>query len=301
MDSAPAPQAAADVWTVGRLLNWTRDHFTARGLDQPRLCAELLLAESLQCRKIELYTRFDAVPGEAPLTRFRDLVKRAAKNEPIAYLLGRREFFSLDFRVTPDVLIPRPETETLVERAVAYCKTLADETVHLLDMGSGSGCIAVSIARFQARVRAVASDISAAAIDVATANAAAHGVSDRVRCVVADGLTLPEEAVPSGGFHLILSNPPYIAESAVAGLPPNVVDYEPRVALAAGDGLNFYRLLAERGAALLRPAGRCFVEIGMGQAAAVIDLFARGGAFAHLGTHRDLGGVDRVLVFERTI
>lgn len=301
MSAGSVPSTQADVWSVGRLLQWTREHFTAKQLDQPRLCAELLLAEALQCQKIELYTRFEHAPDAAQLTRYRELVKRAAAQEPIAYLLGRREFFSLMFAVTPDVLIPRPETETLVERALAHCKTLAAERIEILDMGSGSGCIAVSVARYQPRAHVLATDVSAAAVAVVAENAARHGVADRVIGLAADGLSIPAERVPAGGFDLILSNPPYIAESAVAGLPRNILDFEPRIALAAGDGLDFYRMLASGAPALVRPGGRCMVEIGVGQAAEVLRLFTAEARFTHAGTYRDMAGLERVMAFERCL
>jgi release factor glutamine methyltransferase len=297
--NAAAPTPSAAPWTVARLLNWTREHFEARGVDPPRLSAELLLAEALRCMKIELYTRFESAPTPDQIARFRELVKRAAAHEPIAYLLGRREFFSLTFQVTPDVLIPRPETETLVERAMAHAKQLRDEAIGILDLGTGSGCIAVCLAKFEPRARVVATDVSEAALAVAKDNVARHVCADRVRLLAADGLALPPDAVPPGGFHLIVSNPPYIAEAAVDSLPMNIRDYEPRVALAAGDGLAFYRRIAADGAALLRDAGRCYVEIGLGQAEAVAELFRQAGRFKHVGTYPDLAGLDRVLAFER--
>ncbi|MEE8169997.1 MAG: peptide chain release factor N(5)-glutamine methyltransferase [Phycisphaerae bacterium] len=286
-------------WTVGRLLQWTQAHFDARGIDQPRLSAELRLAEALGCQKIDLYTRFDQVPPDDRRTCFRALLVRVAATEPIAYVLGRREFFSLMFHVTPDVLIPRPETETLVERGLAFCRAIDDEQVHVMDIGTGSGCIAVAMARFESRAAVVASDVSTAALAVAQANAERHDVRARILFVEADGPALPADAAPVGGFHLILSNPPYIAESAFDKLPGNVRDFEPRIALVAGDGLAFYRLLAARGAALLRQGGRCAVEIGLGQADAVVEIFAAAAEFAHVGSYRDLAGMKRVLAFER--
>src|SRR5262245_40238915 len=155
-------QTANQPWTIGRLLSWTREHFEAKGVDDPRLSAELLLAEALGCKKIELYTRFEQEPKPDQLARFREFVRQATAHSPVSYLIGRKEFYSLEFAVTPDVLIPRPETETLVERALAFCKTLTSDVVNIFDMGTGSGCVAVAIAKFEPRARIVASDISPA-------------------------------------------------------------------------------------------------------------------------------------------
>ena len=281
------------------MLNWTREHFAAKGVDNPRLSAELLLADALGCKKIELYTRFEYAPTESQLATFRSHVQKAAAHAPIPYLIGRKEFFSLDLIVTPDVLIPRPETETLVECALAFSKTLPTDELHLLDLGTGSGAIAIAIAKYQGKARIVASDISEAALAIARQNIEKHGVADRVCTLQADGPALPAEAVPEGGFDVVVSNPPYIAEDLLSELSPNVREYEPRVALAAGDGLVMYRRLAAEGVGLLRPGGRCYVEIGLGQAAPVKDLFASAQGWKFVGVWPDLAGLDRVLGFER--
>lgn len=305
MSASPAPPSDPprsndpNAWTVGRLLNWTREHFEAKGIDAPRLAAELLLAEAMGCRKIELYTRFEQAPPAPQVARFRELVVKAANHEPISYLLGRREFFSLEFTVTPDVLIPRPETETLVERGLAYCKPLTTEHIHVWDMGTGSGCIAVSIARFEPRARVVASDISEAALAVAQTNAQRHGVSERLTFVAADGPSLPAVAVPPEKFDLLLSNPPYIREDAVSDLPLNIRNYEPHVALASGDGLTFYRRLAAEAGELLSAGGRCMVEFGMGQSASIAEIFGAQAGWSHVGSWKDMAGLDRVIGFER--
>ncbi len=280
------------------MLNWTRAHFEAKGLDDPRLCAELLLAEALGCRKIELYTRFEQVPDKPRVDRFRELVQRASKHEPISYLIGRKEFFSLDFVVTRDVLIPRPETETLVERALAFAKGLHDPRIDVFDLGTGSGCIGIAVAKFEPRAHVVAADVSPAAVDVAAQNAERHRVADRVRTVVADGVSLPPDAVAEGGFHALLSNPPYIPDAVVDTLPAHIREYEPRIALAGGDGFVFFRRIAEGAARLLRPGGRVYLEVGESQASAVQALFAVAGWTA-VGLFRDLGGVERVTAFER--
>jgi len=293
--------SGADVWTVQRLLAWTRGYFERAGLDQPRLCAELLLAHALGCRKIDLYTRFDAVPTEQQRARFRELIRAAAKGTPIAYLIGRKEFYSLEFEVTPAVLIPRPETELLVERVISFCRRQDRPSWNILDVGTGSGCIAIAVAKYVQQARFVATDISAEALQVAGRNVARHGLADRIRLVCCDGLALPADAVPAGGFDVIVCNPPYIAEDRWAELPPAVRDYEPRQALAGGpDGLDFFRRLSEGAPALLQPGGTVFVEVGYDQHEHVTAIFSAGGRFRRRGAWQDAGGVYvRVLQFER--
>lgn len=286
-----------ETWTIGRLLTWTREHFRSRGLEEPRLAAELLLASALGCEKIELYTRYDAVPSDQERSGFRALVQAAAVGRPIAHLVGRKEFYSLEFEVTTDVLIPRPETELLVERALSECDTWAFERFDILDVGTGSGCIAISVAARQQAARVVGTDCSAAALAVAERNARRHGVSDRVRFVRADMLDLPADSIPQGGFDLILSNPPYISENDPSGLAEDVKNFEPLVALYGGpDGLNAFRRMAGGAGRILKPTGFLFVEIGRGQAAAVESTFSGHGMVLNR-RYADLTGTTRVLQF----
>ena len=279
-------------------MTWTAGYLAKAGLDDPRLSSELLLAHALSCRKIELYTRFDQVPGDEQRAAFRELVLRAAGHEPIAYLVGFKEFYSLAFEVTPDVLIPRPETEALVDRMIACCRGCGNPA-NFVDVGTGSGCVAVAVLSQVDSARAVATEVSPAALAVAGRNAERHGVTDRLTLIEADRLDVPAELVPEGGFDLIVSNPPYIAEGDLAQLPANVRDYEPRIALAAdADGLGFYRTFAESGPRLLRPGGSVLVEIAAGMGPAVIEVFAAAGRFEHIGTWRDPADPhDRVMQF----
>ncbi len=296
---ANPPTRANGSWTIGRLLAWTREHFEAHQVDEPRLAAELLLAEALGCRRIELYARIDHEPTAEQRAAFREHVRAAAEHHPIAYLIGRKEFYSLDFKVTPDVLIPRPETELLVERTLAWCRENPQDRYDLLDVGTGSGCIAVTLAKREQAAHVVATDRSAAALAVARENAARHGVADRVRCVTADLLDLPSDCLPPNGFDVIVSNPPYIGERERASLPRNVVDYEPAEALFSGeDGLDALRGLAGQGCRGLRPGGLMLVEVGHTQAAAVAALFADAG-WEPAGRFKDLQGIERALAFRR--
>ena len=295
MSDTTATQAP---WTIERLLTWTRGHFQSKGLDEPRLAAELLLAQALGCRKIELYTRFDQVPAGPELDRFRQSVKAAAQGEPIAYLIGRKEFYSLDFEVTPDVLIPRPETELLIEESLVVCKALGVEQPAILDLCTGSGCIAVTLAKRLPAARITASDVSPGALAVAGRNAAKHGVESRIAFIESDMLDLPAGAIPSGGFDLIVSNPPYVSRDHPDGLADDVRKYEPALALFGGaDGLDAYRRIAAGARAALKPTGRLLVEIGRGQMSAVVEILSRETGLAHLGTRRDGAGIDRALSF----
>lgn len=288
------------VWTIGKLLDWTTAWFNERGVEGGRLAAELLLARALGCRKIDLYTRYDQTPADDQRAAFRELVRQAGQHTPIAYLLGHREFFSLEFNVSPAVLIPRPDTEALVQRAIQICRTQPERTFNVLDIGTGSGCIAVAVARYARNTMLVASDVSAEAVAVARSNIERHGLADRVRTARADLVDLPAESVPVGGFDLILSNPPYIARPVWQALPPHIRDHEPPIALTPGpEGTEIHRRLAVECPTVLAPAGRLLVEIGHDQAEPVRSLFeAAGWTFA--GSHRDKTDPhDRVLEFAR--
>ncbi|UCG32433.1 MAG: peptide chain release factor N(5)-glutamine methyltransferase [Phycisphaerales bacterium] len=292
---------SGEAWTIRRLLDSTRSWLSERGVEEPRLSAELLLAHVLGCRRIDLYMSLDEEPGEEQTAQFRELVRAAGKLKPVAYLIEVKEFYSLDFEVTPDVLIPRPETEALVSRAIGLIRASGADRYRVLELGTGSGCIAVAVARYAQAAHVVATDISAAALRVAARNVERHAVSDRVRLVEADGLTLPAEVVPEGGFDLLLSNPPYVAEAEAHQLAENVRRYEPKVALLAGrDGLRFHKMMAREGARLLVRTGTVLTEIGAGQEAAVQHVFARAGGWKYAGTYRDPADPHpRVLEFRR--
>lgn len=293
-----SPAHTSESWTIGRLLTWTRSHFDARGIDDSRLCAELLLAKALGCRRIELYARFEEVPADEKRAVFRELVRGAAAHQPIAYLIGMREFYSLEFEVTPDVLIPRPETELLVERALAWLKTHSADRHDLLDLGTGSGCLAVTLCRRLPSAHAVAVDISEEALAVARRNAARHGVGDRITFVNADMLDIPDGVIPASGFDVVVSNPPYIAEGERDKLPENVRQYEPAAALFAGpDGLAAYRKIAQKVKGVLKPEGVLIVEVGMGQAGAVEQILSEDGGLLPAGRFRDLAGIERAVEF----
>lgn len=286
-----SPFMSTDAWTVKDLLAWTREFFARRGVDSPRLCAEILLADALGCTRIELYTRPETVPGEDTRGRFREQVRKAGDGTPIAYLIGRKEFFSLEFAVSPAVLIPRPETEILVERAIDLLKRSEGRMTRVLDVGTGSGCIIVALARHRPEIVAHASDISAEALAVARKNAATHAVDARIEFREGDLLAPWADAPP---FDLIVSNPPYIGETERDTLSPTVRDFEPSSALFAGpDGLAVIRRLLEQARSRLAPGGQLLFEIAWNQAAAVREVLDAAG-WQHLTTYRDGLGHERV-------
>lgn len=287
------------VWTIGRLVQWTTDHFAQRDISDARLAAEVLLANAAGCRRIELYTRFEQTLDDDVLERFRDWVRRAAGGEPIAYLVGEKEFYSLAFAVTSAVLIPRPETEVLVQCVIDHCNATAMKSPRLLDVGTGSGCIAVTVATQLSGATIVATDTSCEALELAESNASRHGVSGRVRFVEADRLSIPPDCVPNGGFDVIMSNPPYVPKYAMDALHPTVRDFEPHAALTdAGDGLSFFQSVASDGPGLLATGGVVFVEIDDNSASRVIEVVEAPGGLTHRKTWRDrVVGSERVLMF----
>lgn len=278
------------VWTVLELLTWTRDHFRAKGIESARLDAECLLAHALGCDRLRLYLDYDKPVHAEERGRFRRLVKRRADERvPVAQLLGSREFWSLPFEVTPEVLVPRPETETLVEAALALLPDPEAE-VRVLDVGTGSGAVALAIARERKKARVVATDLSGAALAVARRNAEALGVADRVHFAEGDLF----DAVAGERFDLIVSNPPYLAAAEAPALAPELA-HEPRGALVAGrEGTECLRRLAAEAPAHLAEAGALALEIAPGQAQDVREWLRERG-FGGLEVRRDLADRPRVV------
>ncbi|MBL8877977.1 MAG: peptide chain release factor N(5)-glutamine methyltransferase [Phycisphaerales bacterium] len=282
-------------WTVARLLDWTRQHFQRQGIESPRLCAEILLAHALGCPRIQLYARFEFVPDAGAMTVFRDAVREAGGGKPIAYLTGAKEFFSLSFDVTPDVLIPRPETEMIVERAIDWVRRSGQVDAAIVDIGTGSGCIAVALAKHLPAARLFASDMSETALAVARRNANKHGVAGRVefRCGSLFGPWTGDGAPPA--FNVVVSNPPYIAERGADTVARSVREFEPRTALFAGDdGLSIIRPLVAEAPRRIAPGGLFLMEIAYNQAAAVRELFSDA-VWKSVALHRDTAGHLRVV------
>lgn len=253
--------AETESWTVGRLLTWTTDYLKRQGVETPRLEAEILLATARGCQRIELYTAFNEPVDEPVRALFRDLVKRRSAGEPVAYLVGFREFYSLNFEVNSDVLIPRPETEDLVMRVVDLCRQSGKDSspICIADVGTGSGAIAISVARHVPGSRITAIDISPAALEVAGRNAARHQVADRIELMCGDLLS---PVPPEARFDLVVSNPPYVSRSEWEALKPDVRQHEPRLALVGGEtGVEIIERLVPQAADHLLDGGWLLVEI----------------------------------------
>jgi len=283
-------------WTVMKLLEWTREYLGRAGVDSPRLCAEVLLAASLGCGRMELYARFDQLPGEAELGRFRDSVRRAGAGEPVAYITGQKEFYSIGFRVGPGVLIPRPETELLVSKVVDYLRA-ADGQTTVWDVCTGSGCVAVAVACNAKNATLLATDISPEALATAAENVACQDLANRVTVARAELLSVPSEWTGPGEFDVITANPPYVGDDDEVGFS---VDYEPALALRAGaDGLDIIRPLVAQAPAWLKPGGLLAMEFGHGQADAIREIILATGQFDEPAILQDLQGIDRVALAKK--
>lgn len=289
----------ADAWTIGRLLQWTTDYLKQHGAESPRLEAEVLLAHARGCKRVELYTSFSDEADEPLRTKFRELVKRRSEGAPVAYLVGHREFYSLDFRVTPAVLIPRPETEFLVMTLLDLIKARGESgrPIEVADVGTGSGVIGICVARQAPQVRVTAIDVEANALEVARENAVRLGVAERIEFVESDLL----EAIPAGRqFDFVASNPPYVADGEFAALAPQVRLHEPRLALVAGEtGTSVIERLIPQAAERLRPGGSLLLEISPMLQQRVEALVASDERFEPAPTVKDLAGLPRVVQARR--
>ncbi len=285
----------SESWTVGRLLTWTTDYLQRQGASSARLDAEVLLAEALGCQRIQLYTAFHESVSEAARSVFRGLVRRRAAGEPVAYLVGHREFYSLAFEVTPDVLIPRPETEHLVVESLELLKERpGSPPPQVLEVGTGSGAIAVAVARHAPACRVTAVDISASALAVARRNARRHQVADRIEFLQSDLLAaLPAEPA----FDLLVSNPPYVSGPEWDQLAREVREHEPEQALVGGPtGTEVIRRLVEQADSRLAPGGWLLLEISPMILPAVRGILEEHAVYRNRRIVKDLAGLPRVLV-----
>ena len=284
------PASQPQEWTIETVLRWATDDFRARGIDSPRLDAELLLGRALSRSRIQLIADAKRALEAAELARFRELVKRRRAREPTAYILGEREFYGRAFRVDRRVLIPRPDTETLVEVALDRTRDRS-MSMRALDLCTGSGCVAITLARERRTSLFVATDVSDDALTVARDNAqrlGAYNVAFRQGDLFA-------AVDPALRFDLVTANPPYIEDAEMSGLQPEIREYEPPIALAGGpDGLAVVRLIVAQARAHLASQGRLAVEVGSGEAPAAAALFADAG-FAQIEIRRDYGRVERVV------
>jgi release factor glutamine methyltransferase len=291
-DDSPAPE----VWTIKRLLEWVTRYLADRKVDSPRLSAELIIGHVLTKKRIELYTQFDAVVDRPHLDRLHELVRRAGLHEPVAYLVGKTEFYSLEVAVCPDCLIPRPETELLVQRAIEFLRARPGPQ-RVLDLCTGSGCIAVAICANCKDAHLVATDVCDKALSTASQNVDSYHLSDRVTLLSGDLFDPILPHLDAGPFDLIVSNPPYVTAAEYEKLDRNVKDYEPRLALHAGDdGLDVIRRIIQQVDPFLKPNGALILEVGYQQAPAVTDLIRQTGQFSEVQVNKDFQGHDRVVV-----
>lgn len=275
----------AETWTIRRVLDWTKGYLTEKGVENARLETEWLLSAALGLDRVGIYVNFDKPLNQEELALCRGLVARRAKREPLQYILGTQEFCGLDFAVTPAVLIPRHDTEVLVEEALRR----APHASTVLDIGVGSGCIAVALAKQLPDAQVWGVEQSPEAIALAQRNVERHGV----RVTLFEGSLF--EPFADQRFDLIVSNPPYIPTTDLETLQPEVQEYEPRAALDGGaDGLDFYRIIVPAAPEHLNPGGWLMVELGLGQAEAVLVMFSRAG-FGDCFTAKDPNGIDRVV------
>jgi release factor glutamine methyltransferase len=294
-------------WTIGRLLSWTVDYLSRHGAENPRLDAEVLLATARGCKRIDLYAAYGEEASEEVRTAFRELIRRRAAGEPVAYLVGHREFYALDFEVTPDVLIPRPETELVVVGLLDQVKKRqvvgnsphpgplpkGEGVVWIADVGTGSGILAVCAAKYLPNSRVIAVDISPAALAVARRNAAKYGVAERIDFVESD---LFSAVPPDARFDYIVSNPPYVSTGEIERLAPDVREHEPSVALHAGEeGTTVIAPLLEQATGRLKPGGVLLMEISPMIAENVEELVRNNPALELLPTLRDLAAHPRVV------
>jgi release factor glutamine methyltransferase len=312
----PSYNPAMQTWTIQKLLNWITDYLAGKGIDSPRLSAELLLSHVLEIKRIDLYTQFDKPVEQTQLDRLRSLVKRAGEHEPIAYLVGKTEFYSLEIDVTADCMIPRPETELLVQNAIEFLRArpvrnsamrrerqeeelsngTRNGTQLVCDLCTGSGCIAVAIAKSCPDVQIIATDSSEAALRVAAQNVRKYQLKERIELLCGDLFDPLAAGSDASEFDLIVCNPPYVSAAEFESLDKNVKDYEPTSALHAGrDGLEVYRKIVEKVDRFLKPSAALMLEIGYAQGEKVAQLLEQTKVFVDIKMEKDFQSHDRVI------
>lgn len=279
--------------TVIESLKLSTDFLEKKAIDSARLNAELLLSEILKCKRLDLYLKFDQPLKENEVDKYREWISRRGKFEPLQYIIGKVEFFGLQFKVTRDVLIPRSETEILVEEVIKSCK--GKFGLKILDIGTGSGNIPIALAKNLTGVDITAIDISAKALEIAKENAILNGVESRIKFFLSD---INHIDIETGLFDIVISNPPYISAEEYLTLQKEITDYEPSIALTdANDGLNFYRVISERSKSFLKSGGNIFLEIGHGQKEDIEKILSSNG-FTELHFIKDYQQTDRVAIGE---
>jgi release factor glutamine methyltransferase len=284
-----------EVWTILDLLNWATAHFKTHSIDQPRPDAEILLSHTLGMARVDLYVQYDRPMELGELKAFKGLIQRRLQREPVAYIVGEKGFWSLDLQVSRDVLIPRPETEILVEAALSIIPSyVLGKPLRILDLGTGSGAIALALASERPGHRFYGVDRSQRALHVALNNARKYGMDGSIALFQGSWF----DAVRDGGscFDVIVSNPPYIPTDDLETLPPEISQYEPRQALDGGpEGLDAIRLIIDKAATYTSPGGWLLLEIGCEQGAAVESLMSDTTQYVDVTVVKDYRGLDRVV------
>ncbi len=285
-------------WTIKEILEVTTGYLGKKKIQSPRLSAEILLAHQLNIDRVKLYLRFDQPLHDKEVAGYRSLIKRRLSREPIQYIIGMQEFWSLDFTVGPQVMVPRPETELLVEHALALCRgnrSAKGPCARILDLGTGCGALAIAIARELEGVAVWASDVSQEALNIARGNAKRHGVEERIKFVLSDlwqGLSNQELT-----FDIIVSNPPYIKSEAIDSLPPEIRDYEPRQALDGGeDGMVYIRNIIEQAPKHLIPGGWILLEMDPEQTTKALGLIEASNRYREKSRLKDYSRHYRVVM-----
>ncbi|MCF8067890.1 MAG: peptide chain release factor N(5)-glutamine methyltransferase [Desulfobacterales bacterium] len=284
-----------DRWIILDLVKWATSYFKSHNIENPRASAELLLAHTLKLRRIDLYLQYDQPLEKPELAAFKSFIKRRVNKEPDAYILGVKEFWSMALTVTPDVLIPRPETEFLVEKILETFKSnYGNEPLNILDLGTGSGAITIALASECPANVFFASDKSVRALGIAKKNAMQHVPDRNINFLCGNWLDSFKQ--PGAQFDIIISNPPYIESGIISGLEPEVCKYEPHTALDGGeDGLDDIRKIIESAHLFLKPGGWLFLEMGFDQQPGVSKIVAAVGRYDHLNFSKDYSGHDRVV------
>ncbi|MEW6533270.1 MAG: peptide chain release factor N(5)-glutamine methyltransferase [Thermodesulfobacteriota bacterium] len=278
-------------WTIREVVQWTTDYFRQKGIDSARLDAEVLLAHALGADRLYLYLNLDKPLSQQERDKYRELVTRRGRREPVALITGRKEFWSINLRVHPGVLIPRPETEVLVQAVLDEIRELRQPRV--LDIGTGSGAAAIAIAHDRPDARVIATDQDPAAVHLAWMNAKEADTAEHMAMLAADLFSCFR---PGPHFHVICSNPPYVSDDEMMTLAPEIFRFEPRSALAAGpEGLDVIRAIASQAREFLAAKGALILEMGAGQEKAVREIFETAGLGEEIAVFRDLAGIPRVV------
>ena len=281
--------------TVLEAIKLSTEYLSKKGIDSPRINAELLLADVIKCKRLDLYLAFDRPLAEEELNKYRELIKRRASFEPLQYITGTVEFYGLELKVNPSVLIPRQETELLVENILINFSKEAE--LNILDIGTGSGNIPVALAYYLPYAQITSTDISAEALTLAQENASKYNLSDRIRFMQHDILREDMDKFPE--FDLVVSNPPYVSLESFSSLQKEIKDYEPKTAVTDGsDGLSFYRVIVQKASPKIKEGGKLFFEMAQGQYDDVKDLMIKNN-FSHIEVVKDYQNIERIISGEK--